>query len=453
MKHGKIFELCHNLILGLPGIREVRDSPPCRCHLAIVCGLWLVSMGSVAWSADGYQREVMVQGPTRLDWVFALSNQSPADAPAEWIADYDSTKQKYELFVPPKARTAAKGKSGKSVAGEGIPLILFISPGDEPTGWEQFQAICRQRGMAFASPFGAGNNIPTPRRVHLILDVLDDIRKQHTIDPDRTYIGGFSGGGRIACALGFALPELFGGILPVCAVGDLREETWLRHRVIERISVGLVTGSGDFNNGEVARFRGPMLLSVGVRTQVTIVPQMGHAVPDSKVLGKTLDWLEAGIAERRKRAAQYPASRSVPDGAPSREEAAKALLSEGQTRLKNPKTLYSGLMQLQGVMQRWPDLEEAAEAKRILSEYDSRTERPWEAEDIAEQRKFLVARARGLGAYATGGLPDEYSKQRPDMLKAAINLWTMVVEDGQDAKAVAEAEKQLLLLQKRLDAE
>ena len=43
----------------------------------------------------------------------------------------------------------------------------------------------------------------------MVLDVLDDVRHNVLIDPDRTYIAGISGGGRIACIVGFALPGTY----------------------------------------------------------------------------------------------------------------------------------------------------------------------------------------------------------------------------------------------------
>lgn len=398
----------------------------------------------------GYQPEVTIRAATRLDWVFAVSNQSRVDPPADWLEGYDSTQQRYQLFVPQVAKTTVKSKKGKSGTSLGLPLVLFISAGDQPAGWTQMQAVCQQQGIAFASPFAAGNNTPTQRRVRIILDVLDDVRQRHGIDPDRTYIGGFSGGGRIACAIGFALPELFGGVMPVCAGGDLRDEAWLRRRVIDRLSVAMITGADDFNRSEVEQFRATQLRGVGVRTQVTVVPKMGHSIPDAKTFSKVVEWLDAGAGDRRKLAQQYPASRVSRDGVLSREESARSLFDEGQKRLKGAETLYSGLMQLQGVMQRWPDLQVAEDAKAILLDYEGRPERPWEAEDIAEQRKFLIARARALSAYGSGDLPPQYVKQRKEMLEAAINLWMLVVQDGQDAQAVAEGEKRLPELKKRL---
>ncbi|MDB5386075.1 MAG: hypothetical protein JWM11_1721 [Planctomycetaceae bacterium] len=437
----------------------------CSLMIRILPALFVVLTANFCLAQEtGYQKEVTVSEATRLDWVFALSNQSRTDPPAEWLEGYDSKRQKYELFVPPAAKAAAKVKPKSKATvkakkdkatptNEGLPVVLFISPGDAPAGWAQLQTICQQQGIVFASPFNAGNNVPMPKRVRIVLDVLDDLRRHHSIDPDRTYVGGFSGGGRTACGIAFALPELFGGVMPVCAGGDLREEPWLRHRVIDRLSVAMITGTDDFNLSEVDRFRGPMLTDMGVRAKVTVVPKLGHAIPDAQTFSKVIEWLDAGAADRRKLAQTHPASRIARDAIPTRESWAKSLFEEGQLRLKDPKTLYSGLMQLQGITQRWPDLKSANDAKQILQEYDSRPEHPWEADDIAEQRKFLIARARGLSAYATGELPDQYAKQRKDMLQAAINLWMLVVEDGKDEKSVAEAEKRLPELKKRLSEE
>jgi predicted esterase len=381
----------------------------------------------------GYQKEVTVAEPTRLDWTFVVSNQSVVDPPAEWLQGYDSKQQRYELFVPP----APKGKS------DGLPMVLFISAGDAPAGWSQLESVCRQKGILFASPYGAGNNTAMPRRVRIVLDVLDDVRRQHRIDPDRTYVAGFSGGGRVACAIAFALPELFGGAMPVCAGGELREESWLKHRAIDRLSAAFLTGTEDFNLGEVERFRGPMFAEMGIRTKVTVVPKMGHGIPDAKVFQGALDWLDVGAADRRKLAQRFSASRIAADQEVTRESQAKSLLAEGEARIKDRKTMYSGLMQLQGVMNRWPDLPVSESAKRILLEYEGKAEKPWEADDIAEQRKFLIARARALDSYASGKLPEQYARQRPDMIKAAIELWENVIEDGENTKAVAEARRRI----------
>jgi pimeloyl-ACP methyl ester carboxylesterase len=394
----------------------------------------LILSAAVSFAADpprpGYQPSVKVSAETRLDWVFAVANQSPKQPPKAWLEGYDSTGQTYELFVP-KGFDARKPQA----------VILFISPGERPMGYSVWQQACQELGVILAGPHGAGNDCPMQRRVRIVMDVLDDLRRKFNLDPDRTYLAGFSGGGRVACGISFALPEYFGGVIPICAGGELREEPWLRQRVIDRLSVALLTGENDFNRGEVERWRQPMLAEVGVRARAWTYPKLGHAVPGGKSLVEVFRWLEEGLPARRALAKKHPASRMTETV--SREDWAAALLAEGKGRLKETKSVYSGLMQLKGLHDRWPDVPAAREARTILEEYEGRTERPWEADDIAEQRRFLIAQARSLDGYASGPMPKQYQAQQGEMLRAAIDLWKQVIADGQDRKAVDQGRERI----------
>jgi predicted esterase len=404
--------------------------------LASIVVLATVVFCAAAAPPAGYQRKVAVSAPTRIDWTFAVATQSLAEPPADWLPGYNSTRQDYELYVPARRDLRAP-----------VPLVLFVSPVDEPMGWKHFEALCKQRGFAFAGPRGAGNDCEPKKRARIVLDVLDDVRRSVPIDPDRTYLAGFSGGGRIACAVAFALPEYFGGVLPICASGDLRSESWLQRRVIDRLSVAMLTGEKDFNRGEVERLRGPYLREVGVRSKVWTQPGLGHGIPDEKTLGEALRWLEDGAAARKELAKRFPATRAGEDGA-GRAEQAAAVLAEGKKRLQDRKTLFSGLMLLQGCMKRWPDVAAGKEAKAVLLRYEEKDDKPWEAEDIAEQRRMLIARARCLDAYASGDLPPQYVKMRGDMARTALQLWQKVLEDSPDSDAGREAAKRISSLKK-----
>lgn len=411
-----------------------RGIPPAAW--AVACGFALAALPAFAQPLRGHQPQVAVTAPTRLDWIFALANQSLAQAPADWLKGYDSTAQRYELYVPASVDPRKPA-----------PLVLFISAGNNAAGLANWRPLCDRAGLIFASPHGAGNNTTGPVRTRAVLDVLDDVRRRFTVDADRTYLGGFSGGARVACTIAFALPEYFGGVVPVCGAEGLRDESWLRQRVVDRLSVALVTGENDFNRGELERFRGPVLAGVGVRTKVWTVAGMGHAVPQADQLAEAFAWLEEGVAARRRLATQWPAMRLSAEP-PTRDAWAKALLAEGKKRLQTPATLYSGLMQLQGLSVRWADLPAAEEAVQILTAYDDKTERPWEQDDLDEQRRFLLAEARGLDAYASGDLPKQYEAQRADMAAGALERWRTLLADDPQSPAGQEARKRIPALMK-----
>jgi pimeloyl-ACP methyl ester carboxylesterase len=408
-------------------------------HLAIAALLVGTADGQESVRpVTGFTAQAQVSAATRLDWIFSIANQSPAQIPDGLLDNYDSSRQTYQRFVPENYRDD-----------KAWPVVLYISAGKRGSGWDVWKSVCQRHGVLFVGPHNAGNNCPGPRRARIVLDALDDMRRNYRTDPDRTYITGFSGGGRVACQMAFALPELFGGVVPLCAAGELRSESWLRQRVIDRLSVALVTGEKDFNRSEVERFRGPLLSEVGVRTRVWVVPRLGHRPAGPQTLEQVFQWLETATAARRKLAQQHAASRIDGQAAPTRMQTAQALLDEARNRMKSPAGLYAGLMIMKGIMARWPDLAAARNARATLLEMEQRPERPWEAADIAEQRRFLIARARGLDAYATGPLPQQYQAQRPEMLDAAIQLWNVVLRDAQDKQATQQARRRLPLLKQQ----
>lgn len=378
--------------------------------------------------------------PTRLDWIFAVSNQSPAEAPPGLLENYDSTKQRFELYVP-------AGVESRAAA----PLILFISPSQKATGLSQFRKLCDREGIVFASPHQAGNKTPGTRRVRIVMDTLDEVRRRIKIDPDRTYIGGFSGGGRIAMTIATALPEYFGGVIPVCAGGQLRTELWLRERVMSRLRIALLTGENDFNRGEIERMTQTLFSGIGVTSRVWTAQRIGHAIPSGKTLDEAFAWLEDGLKDRQALARRFPASR-ISD-APSRSEWARQLFAEAESRLKSKELFYSGLTQLMGIRVRWNDLPESDKALVILKKLDAADHRPWEAVDVASQRRYLIAQARALDAYASGPLPKQYHDQKIGMLHAAIRLWSQVVADGQNEDAVAEGTRRIPLLKSMLEGQ
>src|SRR5437870_13268825 len=105
-----------------------------KAALGAISSLMLAAGMAAAAPGTGYHAKVAVEKPTRLDWTFAVSNRSLVEPPADWLpADYDSTRQTYELYVPPR-RDPKKP----------LPVVLFISPGAVPGGWIAFHAAFQQ---------------------------------------------------------------------------------------------------------------------------------------------------------------------------------------------------------------------------------------------------------------------------------------------------------------------
>ena len=92
--------------------------------------------------------------------------------------------------------------------------MVFIPPWQDahlPSGWA---TVLEQRGMVFVSAAKSGNEERVlDRRIPLALLGAYNVMQRYPIDPERVYIGGFSGGSRVALRTALAYPDLFRGAL------------------------------------------------------------------------------------------------------------------------------------------------------------------------------------------------------------------------------------------------
>jgi pimeloyl-ACP methyl ester carboxylesterase len=128
----------------------------------------------------------------RLERELARSGRALSGQPVN-LAD-----EKFIVYVPPLRPQ------------KGFALLVFVPPWDDarlPPGWSS--ALDRY-GVIFVSAARSGNTQDVlGRREPLALLAADNIMAQYPVDPERTYIGGFSGGSRVALHLALGYPDLF----------------------------------------------------------------------------------------------------------------------------------------------------------------------------------------------------------------------------------------------------
>jgi dienelactone hydrolase len=114
----------------------------------------------------------------------------------------DLAAERFVLYVPPRAPA------------DGYALLTFVPPWDEarlPPGWAM---VLDRYGVIFVSAARSGNDTdPLGRREPLALLAAWNVMQRYRVDARRVYVGGFSGGSRIALRLALAYPDLFRGAL------------------------------------------------------------------------------------------------------------------------------------------------------------------------------------------------------------------------------------------------
>lgn len=200
-----------------------------------------------------------------------------------------------DLYVPPEAPAAGYG------------LLVFVPPADEfpiPRDW---LPVLARRGFVLAVPRGAGNEVDViGRRIPRVLHAQAYVAAHWPIDPARTYVGGFSGGARLAQRIALAWPDVFAGSLQFAGsvvVGENRlppPPAELAALARDRSRFVLVSGTLDGvnrRNDGLARERLQALCFAGVRGFVP--PRLDHWVPDGRGLSRALDLLEAPVVADR----------------------------------------------------------------------------------------------------------------------------------------------------------
>ena len=149
--------------------------------------------GNSALAGDLFPR---VLSPLGLE---ALRRKT-TDRPGGTTATFPLTGEKFTLYVP------AREPSG------GYGLLVFIRPWEDaalPSGWA---SVLERRGIVFITAARSGNNADVlSRRMPLALAAFEYATSHYRIDRTRTYIGGFSGGSRVAFRLALDYPDVFRG--------------------------------------------------------------------------------------------------------------------------------------------------------------------------------------------------------------------------------------------------
>ena len=185
----------------------------------------------------------------------------------------DPAQERFVLHVPP---VEPEG---------GYALLVFVPPWQQariPRGWED---VLDRLGVIYVSAARSGNEeITLARREPLALVAAANVMAGYRVDPAKIFIGGFSGGSRVAERLALGYPDLFRGALldagsDRVGEGDLPlppDDLLRRFRQDSRLV--FVTGETDSINRRLDADTMRSLEEIGMSNYVSqTVPWLGHA--------------------------------------------------------------------------------------------------------------------------------------------------------------------------------
>ena len=175
---------------------------------------------------------------------------------------YDLGGESFEVYVSDRYRPA-----------EPTALLVWVSPTPRGGVWSaEVKQVLAERGVIWVGANRSGNERSKWVRMGLALDAAHNLTRLYNVDPERVYVGGYSGGGRTASALALLFPERFRGGLCVMGVDYYRRvpmpdrpgaywppvfpapprEALRRVRDLGRYV--LVTGEKDFNRAQTRAY-------------------------------------------------------------------------------------------------------------------------------------------------------------------------------------------------------
>jgi len=208
----------------------------------------------------------------------------------------DLTQEHYSIYVPDRHPSPAGAYS----------LLVFVPPWPRAEVPRQWVRVLDRHNMILVTAENSGNEAPTvKRREPLALLAAYNVMKQYNVDPQRVYVGGFSGGARTALRLALGYPDVFRGAWlnagsdPIGTADVPLPPADLFKRFQQSSRLVYLTGERDEENlaGDMHSRRSLEKWCVfDVVTQTE--PRVGHELADAFSLGRSLDALLAAQQTR-----------------------------------------------------------------------------------------------------------------------------------------------------------
>lgn len=204
----------------------------------------------------------------------------------EALAPYslDLRAERFSIYLPKQEPPAGYG------------LLVFIPPWEDarlPPGWSE---VLEREGIIFVTADRSGNDESiVGRRIPLALTAAHALAERYRVDPNRTFISGFSGGSRVAFRTAIAFPDVFAGVLldsgsdPVGTADIPLPSPELMPLLQSRTRFVFVTGENDeMNLSKDAGARASLATWCVDATRAIIRPHTGHEIMNGDGLAEAL---------------------------------------------------------------------------------------------------------------------------------------------------------------------
>ncbi len=176
-------------------------------------------------------------------------------------------------------------------------VIVYVSPtqkGGPPRLWNEMLA---QSNLIWIGANDSGNRVAVDQRMFFAMLAPKLVAARYSVDPDRIYISGFSGGGKTATRVMASNPALFrGGIY----IGGA--EMWDTNDPPPRLDIiqlnhhVFLSGTEDFNERLTRRVYADFKSAGVPHGELIVEPRHGHKLPSISALTRAIAYLDSRTA-------------------------------------------------------------------------------------------------------------------------------------------------------------
>jgi predicted esterase len=204
----------------------------------------------------------------------------------------DLAQESFSLYVPASAPPP-----------QGYSLLVFVSPLDVPLIPQSWHWVLDRHATIVVSAAKSGNSQAIwDRRMPLALAGAFNVMQRYSIDPRRIFVGGWSGGSRVAMRLALHYPDLFHGALlnagsdPIATPLAVLPAAQLFEQFQNESKIFYITGDMDsVNVGADIASRQSLNAWCVFGTASQTMFHAGHEAPSAAYLDQALGFLETPL--------------------------------------------------------------------------------------------------------------------------------------------------------------
>jgi hypothetical protein len=172
-------------------------------------------------------------------------------------------------------------------------VLVFISPSPTWSGSRKsYNDLLEEKNLIWAGVLRAGDATPLNERMMKSLLTPTVLSKEYVLDPQRIYVGGFSGGAHVATLLSTGKPALFKGGMFVGGAIFWGDKSPPRVDLVRQNRYVFITGSNDVALKTVRRTASSYKDAGVVNAKLIIMPNEKQEMPGPLYLREAVEYLD-----------------------------------------------------------------------------------------------------------------------------------------------------------------